>query len=65
MLSLSQQIKAGMALHGLCKRHRLVRGYVSLLLKFAPAKYKRLLKIKRTVASLVVLITIAAIFGRN
>ena len=65
MLSLSQQIKAGIALHGLCKRHRFVRGYVSLLLKFAPAKYKRLLNIERTVASFAVVVAIAAIFGRN
>lgn len=65
MLSLSQQIRAGMLLHGLCQRHALVRGYVSLLLKFAPAKYKRLLEIKQTIASLLVLTTIAAIFGRN
>lgn len=65
MLSLSQQIRAGMVLYGLCKRHALVRGYVSLLLKFAPAKYKQLLKVKQTVASMVVLITVAAIFGRN
>jgi len=65
MLSISQQIRAGMVLHGLCKRHALVRGYVSLLLKFAPAKYKQLFKIERTVASFAVVVAIAAIFGRN
>lgn len=65
MLSLSQQVRAGMTLHSLCKRHAFVRGYISLLAKIAPAKYKRLLEIKKTVASLFVLITICAIFGRN
>ncbi|GEM_PF-3966124 len=65
MLSLSQQIQAGMVLYGLCKRHALVRGYVSLLLKMAPARYKQLLNIKRMVASLFVLMAVCAICGRN
>ena len=45
MLSLLQRIRAGIVLYGLCKRHTFVRAYVSLVLKFAPVRYRRLFKI--------------------
>jgi hypothetical protein len=47
MLTISQQIRAGMALNSLYRRHASVRWYLSLLLRLAPRKYKRLLEAKR------------------
>ena len=61
MLSLSQQIRAGIALNSLYQKHAFVRGYVWLLLKIAPAKYKRLLKLKNAAALLCVFAAICAI----
>lgn len=60
-LSISQQLRAGMALNRLYKRHALVRWYVSLLLKIAPRRYRQLLEIKRKAALMFILIAICAI----
>jgi hypothetical protein len=61
MLSLSQQIRAGIVLNSLYQKHAFVRRYVWLLLKIAPGKYKRLLKLKNTIGLLCVLAAICAI----
>jgi hypothetical protein len=46
MLSLSQQIRAGLALNELYERHPLVRCYLSLVLMIAPRKYRRLFELR-------------------
>lgn len=45
MLSFSQKVRAGLELGDLYQRHAFVRHYVSLVLRIAPIKYKRLFRL--------------------
>lgn len=52
MLSLSQQIRAGLVLNGLYERNPFVRRYVSLVVRLAPSKYQRLFKLRNIFGSI-------------
>ena len=64
MLSLSQKVQIGLELNGVCERHAFVRRYVSLMLRVAPRRYKRLLKLGNTAGSILALLVVCAIVGR-
>ncbi len=61
MFSLSQKLRVGFELNGLCERHAFVRHYVSLMLKVAPRRYKRLFKLGNAAGIIFSLLALCAI----
>lgn len=65
MLSASQQLRAGITLYGLYRKHALVRGYVRLVSKLVPGRYRPSFDLKKAVTALFVLAAACVICRRS
>ena len=65
MLSASQQLQAGITLYGLYRKHAFVRGYVRLVSKLVPGRFKPSLDLKKAAAAVLVLAAACVICGRS